>query len=97
MKCSQPPLSLPVVFSIRMSTSGNGVLAAAGASMVPVACPLVIGSGPNSAPRGVITRALAISTFTVSPASSAASSISATEPGCTVSPAEKRIRWLASR
>ena len=92
VKCSQPPLSLPLVFSIRMFTFGNGVLLFAGASIVPVACALVIDSGPNSAPRGVITRALAISTFTVSPASLAASSISATEPVCTVSPAEKRIR-----
>ena len=92
VKCSQPPLSLPLVFSIRMFTFGNGVVLLAGASIVPVACPLVIGSGPNSAPRGVITRALAISTFTVSPSSSSASSISATEPGCTVSPVEKTIR-----
>ena len=92
VKCSQPPLSLPLVFSIRMFTFDNGVLVLAGASIVPVACPVVIDSGPNSAPRGVITRALAISTFTVSPASAAASSSNATEPCRTVSPAEKRIR-----
>ena len=79
------------MLSIRIVRFDTLVVEVAGASIVPVACAVVIVSGPSSAPRPVITRALAISAFTVSPTSSTVSAMSATPASILVSPGVKMI------
>ena len=83
MKTSHPLSSDPVASWIRMVRPGTLVVVVVGAVIVPVASALVMSRSFILSPYALTLRALLSLTFTVSPASSTVSSMSA-KPICTV-------------